>query len=323
MHFDSKKSLVWSILVTLLIPLCLQCGDDKSTDNKTDKINLKQVGALSGLSARDVVIAGHYAYVADDAQVLVVVDISNRTAPSIVGALGRTGGENGVALSVAGQYAYVAVEADGMYIVDVSQPATPSRVGIFNGAYAKDVVVVGNYAYIADQDFGLRIVDITNPASPVLAGSCQSAEPFGVSLSGTYAYCADSDSGLCIIDIANPAAPVVAGKYRGLESARTVEALAGNVFLDDDEVGPVILNVADPANPLLISRYQGQCEHLKVFSDHIYVSYFGGLAAIDISDLVHPVLADTVSVSTAPQGIDVDESYVYLAAYEQLLIFSH
>ncbi len=229
------------ILSLLLALLCLQCGDDKSVDDNKVTISLNQVGTLSGLQAMDVEIAGNYAYIADEAQVLVVVDITERPTPAIVGSVGRTGSENGVALAVAGQYAYVAVEGDGMYIIDISQPATPTTVGMFSGAYAKDVAVVGNYAYIADQDFGLRVVDISNPASPVLTGSCQTAGPFGIAVSGSYAYCADNDSGLCVVDISNPAAPVIVGRYLGLESARTVDVQPGKVFLDDDETGPVIL----------------------------------------------------------------------------------
>jgi hypothetical protein len=302
----------------------LGCGTDHSSGSGQKSVSLQLVGSISNLFVEDVVVAGNLAYVADQDSVLLVIDVTDRAAPVVLGAVGKTGGENGVALALAAPYAYVAVEADGLYIVDVSQPGNPTTVGIFPGAYAKDVAVVGNLAYVADQDYGLRIVDVSDAAAPVLRGSAATDGPFGVAVAGHYAYCADNDSGFVVVDVTNPTAPFVVGRYRALQSTRQVAVQGNYAFLDDHEAGPVILDVSNPAYPRLAASYPGLCQHLRADGDFLFVSmgYPNGLAAFDISHSTSPALLDTVATPTITEGLDVDADYVYVAANQQFLIYS-
>ena len=313
--------LAW---VCALALCCLQCASDKGTGTPQPTITLQLAGSLAGLSAEDVVVVGNLAYVADQDSVLVVVDVTDRAAPVVLGNVGKTGNENGVALDVAGSYAYVAVEADGVYIVDVSQAANPTTVGIFPGAYAKDVAVVDTLAYVADQDYGLRIVDVSDPTAPVLLGGTPSDGPFGVAVDGDYAYCADNDSGFCVVDISDPTTPVIVGRYRALQSTRHVEVQGNYAFLADDGTGPVILDITDPAHPALTASYPGRCTHLRVEGNYVYVSmgFPNGLAALGITQIAFPQLLDSIATPTRTVGLDVDSGYVYVAADTQFLLYS-
>jgi hypothetical protein len=319
-----RYSVGISVLLASIVGLCGPgCGSKNSTGSGKS-ISFQLVGSISGLAATDVVVAGNLAYVADLDSVLMVVDITDRAAPVVLGSVGKTGGENGVALAVSAPYAYVAVEADGMYIVDVSQPTNPTTVGIFPGAYAKDVATSGTRAYVADQDFGLRIVDVSNPAAPVLRGSTAMAGPFGIAVSGNFAYCADNDSGFTVVNVTNPTVPFIVGRYRALQSTRHVEVQGIFAFLADDDSGPVILDVSDPAQPKPAADYAGRCGHLRAADDYLFVSmgYPNGLAAFDISSPRAPELLDTTATATITEGLDCDADYVYVAANEQFLIYA-
>ena len=112
----------------------------------------------SGFAA-GVTIAGRYAYVADDAAGLQIIDISDPTNPTLTGTFNTSGFAGGVTL--AGRYAYVADDAAGLQIIDISDPTNPTLTGTFNtSGFAGGVTLAGRYAYVADDAAGLQIIDI-------------------------------------------------------------------------------------------------------------------------------------------------------------------
>ena len=76
--------------------------------------------------ALGLAVVGQYAYVADGASGLQVVDVSSPTTPVIVGAAPTPGSAGGVV--VAGTYAYVPMGAAGLRVIDVSVPGAPVGV---------------------------------------------------------------------------------------------------------------------------------------------------------------------------------------------------
>ena len=135
-----------------------------------------------------VVVSGGYAYVAGSIRGLWVVDISDSTAPRVVGLCDYevSGSALGVALS--GDYLYVAASGGGMVVF--SRPLhLPLRLVGQIGGVNNAVAVAGNRAYLG---VGPRLVvlDISDPASPLVLGQ---TEPFegvveGIAVSGGYAY---------------------------------------------------------------------------------------------------------------------------------------
>ena len=67
---------------------------------------------------------------ADSSNGLQIIDVSNPSAPALVGSYDTAGMAQDVAVS--GTLAYVVNFDDGLEIVDVSHPAVPVRVGIYD-----------------------------------------------------------------------------------------------------------------------------------------------------------------------------------------------
>ncbi|NCS55322.1 MAG: hypothetical protein GPJ23_25185 [Microcystis aeruginosa G13-05] len=168
----------------------------------------------------DVQVVGNYAYVADWALGLQIIDISNPAAPNLKGNYQIFIGD-AFGVQIVGNYAYVAASwSVGLQIIDISNPAAPNFKGNYNtsgdavaptlkGNYntpgtAVDVQVVGNYAYVADWALGLQIIDISNPAAPNLKGNYNtSGAAADVQVVGNYAYVADYEGGLQILDVSD------------------------------------------------------------------------------------------------------------------------
>ena len=160
----------------------------------TRPVAVGRTGVLPGV-VRGVAVSGAYAYVANWAGGLRVIDVSNPSSPREVGAYDTPGDALGVAVS--GAYAYVA--AGSLRVVDVSNPASPREVGAYDTPrWAYGVAVSGPYAYVAAGS--LRVVDVSNPASPREVGYYDTPGfARGVAVSGAYAYVADEDGGLVIL----------------------------------------------------------------------------------------------------------------------------
>ena len=155
----------------------------------------------------------NYAVLANSWGGLVIIDISDPTAPSYSGGYFTQGDAQGIVIS--GNDAYVANGDKGLIIIDISDPTAPSYTGGYDTqGDAKGIAISGNYAYLADGDNGLIITDISNPTSPSYLGKCDTqGDARSVSISGNCTYVADGWDGLVAIDISDPTTPSYLGKY--------------------------------------------------------------------------------------------------------------
>lgn len=217
-----------------------------------DPMNLQRIGlAPTGCAARDVVVQGDFAYVADDHQGLLIVDISEPTAPVLRGAWQdpvNPGYPLGVAVS--GDHAFLVGADAGLHVINIANPVNPVGVAWYDTAgYAFDVALTGGYALVADDWAGLVILDISDPADPAWVGQCAACAPaHGVVTLGIYALVAAHQQGVLVVDILDPANPTIVASYDTGGFARRV-AVSGNLVLVADEAGGlVVLSLADTAD---------------------------------------------------------------------------
>jgi hypothetical protein len=72
--------------------------------------------------ANAVAVAGNYAYVADDWNGLLIMDITNPSAPAFAGKY-NIGSASSLDVAVAGNYVYIAGWVTGLSILNVEKPA--------------------------------------------------------------------------------------------------------------------------------------------------------------------------------------------------------
>ena len=150
----------------------------------------------------DLAVLGNYLYTTSNDS-FKVFNISDKTSPSLVGAVR----DSGSTVAVANGKAYLLWNTygwGGMYILDVSNPQSPHRVGIWNGTLGS-VAARGNLCYASDAG-RFHILDMTNPASP------QELSSVGVGgsvyVNGNFAYL----STFAVIDIMDSLSPGIVGQ---------------------------------------------------------------------------------------------------------------
>ena len=269
--------------------------------------------------AYGVAVSGNYAYVADYASGLLIINVSNVANPMLMGSYDTPGDAERVTLS--GSYAYVADKGPGLQIIDIDNMSNPVLIGSYAGAW--DVAVSGNYAYIAGFP-GLKIIDVSNKANPTLAGSYDTpGSSNGVAIQDNYAYIADWDSGLQIIDVSNKANPTLAGSYNTPGAAKRVAVSGTYAYVADWDSGLQIIDVSNKANPTLAGSYNTPdfAQDVAFFGNYVYVADGdSGLQIVDVSNKANPTLAGSYNTPSLALGIAILGNYAYVADYQSGLL---
>ncbi len=167
-------------------------------------------GALTG--ARRITIAGTYAYVLTDRE-LVVVDLDNPLVPKITATIGAPFLNDPRAIAVQFRYAFV-VDHDGMKVLNVTDLAQPKPelYAIVSFEDARNIYIARTYAYISAGKQGLAIVNVENPTAPKLDqfftanGQLNDVNDvkIGMVAGSAFAFVADGKNGFHVLQIVSP-----------------------------------------------------------------------------------------------------------------------
>lgn len=182
-------------------------------------------------------VRGDFAYVASySGQGLVVLDISNPTAPQV---LGNAPGMSGEWLAVAGDYVFLVSDYFGIYVVDVSTPSQPVHVGTLDlpagtGEHWEWPVVSGNHLFVRNNhnDPSVVIIDVNEPTAPTLVGTIDvNANVAGLEGTGSWLLVPDFDTQpeIRIFDVSHPVTPLEHDPYVPVNGYAEVVAVAGSV----------------------------------------------------------------------------------------------
>jgi hypothetical protein len=224
------------------------------------------------VNGRDIAVRGNYAYLPDD--VLNVVDITNPSAPALVGTAPLSGYVQ--AMDISGEYGYVLT--DGVLrVYDLTNPTAPQEVGGRDlPDLSADIAISGEYAYVVAYDDQLRIIDISDPTAPAapitrtLTGDAR-----WITIAGDYAYIASESvewvgssleryAVLSVVDISDPTSAQEVATYKTPEDSGEVAYASGDyAYLIGEVTGltslrilPLALDVT-PASIFVMAEEDG------------------------------------------------------------------
>lgn len=268
-------------------------------------------------SARDVAVAGDYAFIADDDR-LQVADISNPSNPILVGSC-----DIGTAwiVEINGDYAYITMASSGMAVVQISDPVNPIVVDMYSNIWTPvtDLAIEGNYAYITDTDLGLQIVKISDPVPPSFIGTDGGTSGLfkSIVVDGDYAYvCNDSFTSIKVFNIENPMNPIVIGSCDTSGTSMKLTKHGNHLLVANQQEGLQIIDISDPTNPILRSSCPttNSAQDVVVSGNYAYLAdYEGGLQVINITDLNNPVLVGSYTDIDYALSLDIAGNYAYVA----------
>jgi len=295
-------------------------GDGLQILDVSDPANPIWQGTYASTYARDVLVSGNYAYLADayGSPNFVVVNVSNPASPVMAGSVAAPG--EGYDLALDGSTLYLATWDNGVRFIDVSNPAAPSEIGFYNtSGRAEGVAMADGYAYIADTWDGFKIVNVSAPAAPALVYEYHCAgEAWDVVVDGNTAYLGDRNNDFYTLDISDPSAPVIDNRYARSWSHLSEVSLAvsGGYLFVADGVQLHVFDVSNPANPSQVSTYANLTEPKKISiaGNYAYIAdCASGLRVLDISNPAAISEAGSLDTSGNAYDVVVAGNYAYLA----------
>jgi hypothetical protein len=264
-----------------------------------------------------VAVADTFAYLADGAGGLRIINVADPQSQYEVGHCGTPG--YSYSLAVADTLVFVTAWDSGLTIINASDRANPYVVKSFTPpSYAFSVAVRDTYAYVACLD-SVRVIDVANPQHPQLMGSF--APTGGLAVSDTFVYVANGDSGLgdsglFIVSVADPWCPRPVGHCATTGGATNVAlSLSGIYAYVAGDSGLTVVNVADPQHPL----WAGYCRTpsaawgVAVESGFAYVGdNDAGLRVINVADPQRPYEAGYYVTPGIAYGVALSGACAYV-----------
>ena len=280
--------------------------------------------------ARDVVVAGDYAYIAGRG--LHVVNISDPAQPQRMALyeepLPYQAERSDKAVAIDGDYAYI-VTGSALEVVYIADPQAPHRVGsplpVFHGA--DTITIAGHYAYLTNEFddstiWPMRVVDITLPDAPREVGSYsppnKTAGPVGMVVVGDLGYVPADDDGLRIVSLANPAAPTEIGAYH-LGWLNSVSVIGDYIYVNGYDYGLWVVDASNPRQlaPRGLYSLPSPSYVLDVVDQTAYVRHGNnGFSMWDVSDPGTPQEVGFQATLRPACDMQVVGQYAYLAASE-------
>ncbi len=267
--------------------------------------------------------SGDYAYVAASTDGLIIVDISDPTAPfttcnmetwNIYFSASNLLYEDDIVYATGGD--------QGLAIISVADPYSPQLLDGFMD-YSSDrrgidksgdlMAVTGSGVPPAPTGW-MWTFDVSTPTDLQQLGFISfNTGANGVDLVDTLAYLA-LDSGLGIIDLGNPSDPVQISETPTGEGANDIVVDGDIAYIADRSNGLVIMDVGNPFNPVQISTLPtpGTPRDLELEGNTLYIADGTDMLVVDVSDVRDPRVTDIVKVNGTAMGVSFDEGLILL-----------
>ncbi len=325
-------------------------------------------GIYLGLfKASDVTVSGGVAYVADATDYarqdrssgLVLLDVSNPSAPTLLSAYAPQSPPTVEHIAVAGNTAFVLDFAEGVIAVDVADTMNPARVGLWRSpahlGTQDGLAVAEDFLFANDSWVGMTVLDVSDPRQPTLAafhafGPERGGFIGGLVVQDGIAYAAAGKNGLQIVDVADPTNPFMLGEFPLVPMIppnpnpavmRNGLAVADGVLIIRTEYvdwvpvpgnpGIGVFDVSDPTNPLLASLPVlsfGPPKLWAISGDGLgYGASSAANRGLTIVDLSDPYQALTLGEGLSPPILDVaiEGTRLYVATavspHAELLVY--
>ena len=212
------------------------------------------VGWLGRPEGEDLFPVGNLLWMASLDTGLLVSDVTDRTAPNLIGAFPTA--PTILALETTGTHLYGLIPHLGLVALDTTDAATPSLVSVFileGSPYS--LAISGSKAYIATT-LGLEIVDISDPSSPFQLSFLELPwVPSDLRVQGNLVFLASYQYGLLILDVSEPQSSHLVGWY-WLPGSQAVSTVGDRAYLAAGESGLVVLDVSNPTQPVFLGSFE-------------------------------------------------------------------
>lgn len=279
-------------------------------------LQLQAIGTFnpSGYSL-DVDVVGDTAYLIVGTKGLLVLDVSDPTAPFELGSNSTNGYAQAIAVS--GTTALVANRSEGVTVIDVSDPSRPVMTSTFDTpGSAQSITVHQGLVLIADQRGGLQIARLQSGQLSTVSSLDTRGYPAAVAAMGSIALVALGDAGLELVDLAQPGDPVSVG-YLDLPGDASGVAVFGQLaYVATGYRGVRVVDVSEASSPIEVGWIStaGEAVSVLVSGNTLFVAErTEGVSAYSLVNPLEPQLVARVDTPGEATALAAMGGYIYVA----------
>jgi hypothetical protein len=272
-------------------------GDGLYVIDIADPANPSVLGNADTADARDCVVSGDYAYVADGNAGLKVYDVSTPESPTLHGSVDTPGMAMGI--GIIGTTVLLADNLSGLRAIDVSDPANPALGDVLNSHAAVSVTNIGAVAYVATGG-GLWTVDVSDPVHPAEIGYlAMPSYSRHVSVDGSFAIVSGDVGGVYFVDVSIPSSPTMKDSVPTSDQAMGALFSDGIAYVCDNRGRLLIVDASDPENASVIggADVTGSAYGAVAAGGKILVCGLGGIAIVDPQCVGLSAVSETLPAS--------------------------
>ena len=271
----------------------------------------------------EIFIEGNYCYIATSEGGLVVIDISNKNNPTMIGQA-----DDELAyynIYVESDYAFVTSD-EMVIVIDISTTTAPEKVGEFtiDTYYIYDVCAKGNYVFTACGSDGIQVLDISDLNDIQLIENYTDIDDGNIetlTISGNQLHIAGSFTNYYILDCTDPTDLSLIGEFTPQTTVEKILVEGDNVFLTENaDPGVEIVSISDPSNPSQTTTFAEYDEDIAIVDDVVLLQESNSLALYNISTIASPSFIIDTNVSTPNLWVEGDYLY-FTDVYEILNIW--
>lgn len=223
-----------------------------------------------GTAVNSVFVSGNFAYLATqhNSKELIVVNVTNKTAPFEAGNYNAPGSQDGLSIAVTGTTAFLGTANSSgaeVFALNVSVPTSIALLGSYEAGNAVNGIWIdGANAYLAtaNNSSEFQVVNISNPVS--MSQTALYNTPGGTDANGVYAsagkaYLASDNGGndLYIFDVSALPTVSLLGSIDLFMNANDVFIADGKAFIagSNNATGLTVVDVSNPASPSILSVF--------------------------------------------------------------------
>jgi photosystem II stability/assembly factor-like uncharacterized protein len=285
--------------------------------------------AMSQYTIADIELEGDYAYVANSAGGLRIVNVTDPANPSLVGFNESPYLARGVVVS--GNHAFVTDHFNGgLRVFNISDPANPTEDSFleFPGR-TRGIARSGDILYLAASvwndggEYGIRVIDISTPTNPTQVNFFPTQGSTGwPEVAGDYLFNPTGGEGLLVLDISTPQAPTQAAVYDGLGNSGWINVVGGFACVNDNDRNAIVaLNVSDVGNIYEVGVHhfedQNAINSMDVLGTQCYANgWYHSLKILEMSDPQNPYeIGSYDAYEGILRDVDVSGDHAYLTTF--------
>ncbi|MFW9908520.1 MAG: LVIVD repeat-containing protein [Candidatus Thorarchaeota archaeon] len=229
--------------------------------NFEDESNPVVLSQFTGNYAWDVAVVEDVAFVANGFSgigcVLTSVNVTNLTAPELLGSISTAGDATDV--EVMENLAFATTSYAGFTVFDITNRTNPTQVAQYVGestsdAELGDLEIVGDLAFLSYWEKSFKVLNISDISNiRVVSEFDESLHAFSVHIDmvRNLAFLCDVELGLLLLDIQNPSQPTEVARYSDGGKPNRIELVGNYIYMTDEENGFVILEIKQSDEPII------------------------------------------------------------------------